>query len=41
MNPVTHHGTSYNKLLTAADGKYFTESGSISIAARVKIRKAE
>ena len=41
MNPITHRGTTYNQLLSADDGKYFTESGSISIAARVKIRKAE
>ncbi|PNV68668.1 molybdopterin-dependent oxidoreductase [Enteroscipio rubneri] len=41
MNPTARRGTTYNQLLSADDGKYFPESGSISIAARVKIRKAE
>lgn len=41
MNPVARRGTTYNQLLSADDGNYFTESGSISIASRVKIRKAD
>ena len=41
MNPAALRGTSYNQLLTAKDGDYFTVSGSISISTRVNIRKAE
>lgn len=41
MNPASRRGTTYNQLLTAEDGEYFTVSGSISISTRVKIRKAE
>lgn len=41
MNPASRRGTTYNQLLTAAPGEYFTVSGSISISTRVKIRKAE
>lgn len=41
MNPASRRGTTYNQLLTAEDGQYFTVSGSISISTRVKIRKAE
>lgn len=41
LNPAAQRGTNYNQLLSAKDGNYFTVSGSISIASRVKIRKAE
>ena len=41
MNPASRRGTTYNQLLTAQDGQYFTVSGAISISTRVKIRKAE
>ncbi|MCI2242209.1 molybdopterin-dependent oxidoreductase [Adlercreutzia faecimuris] len=41
LNPAAQRGTNYNQLLSAKDGDYFTVSGSISIASRVKIRKAE
>ncbi|MCI8366733.1 MAG: molybdopterin-dependent oxidoreductase [Eggerthellaceae bacterium] len=41
LNPAARKGTTYNQLLTAKDGEFFTVSGSISISTRVKIRKAE
>lgn len=40
LNPITHHGTSYNQLLNGKDGFYFPESGSIAVGARIKVRKA-
>ncbi|MEG0217219.1 MAG: molybdopterin-dependent oxidoreductase [Raoultibacter sp.] len=41
LNPASRRGTTYNQLLSAQGGNYFTVSGSISISTRVKIRKAE
>ncbi len=40
MNPISHKGVNYNKLLTYKEPKFMGDNGSISVSARVKIRKA-
>jgi anaerobic selenocysteine-containing dehydrogenase len=40
MNPISHKGPNYNRLLTYKEGYILADNGSISVSARVKIRKA-